>query len=165
MALADARALYPDLEVQDDKTDLIDKLLNRLAAWCIRFTPVVAVDPPDGLLLDATGCTHLWGGDAHYIYSITEKLNQRGYDVRLAIADTAALAWGVARFGKEPFLITQAIHLSTLMSLPPEALRLEADVLERRLGGLRQSSEVTGNIIFIDLRLDSRDANQQFEIA
>src|SRR5688572_26980956 len=31
MALADARALHPELEVQDDKPDLIDRLLHRLA--------------------------------------------------------------------------------------------------------------------------------------
>jgi protein ImuB len=59
MALADARALIPDLNVLDDKPELIDKLLKRLAEWCIRFTPVVAVDPPSGLLMDVTGCSHL----------------------------------------------------------------------------------------------------------
>src|SRR5688500_10172967 len=48
--LADARALIPNLEVLDDKPDLAEKLLTRLAEWCIRFTPIVAIDPPDGLL-------------------------------------------------------------------------------------------------------------------
>src|ERR1043166_518787 len=42
--------------------------------------------------------------------------------------------------------------------------RYHVDVLERRLGGLRQSSEVTGNIILVHLRLHSRDVNQLFEI-
>lgn len=131
MALADARALHPELEIQDDKPDLIDKLLARIAEWCIRFTPIVATDPPDGLLLDVTGCTHLWGGDDAYIKDITQKLQLRGYTVRLAMADTATLAWGVARYGKEPLVITASTHLNTLMSLPPEALRPEADVVER----------------------------------
>src|SRR5258706_9116756 len=85
MALADARAIFPELEVQDDKSDLIEKLLKRLAEWCIRFTPIVAVDPPNGLLLDATGCSHLWGGDASYIKEIIKKLNARRYDVRAAM--------------------------------------------------------------------------------
>ncbi len=70
MVLADARALIPDLEVQDDKPDLIEKLLKRLAEWCIRFSPVVATDSPDGLLLDVTGCSHLWGGDQEYLADI-----------------------------------------------------------------------------------------------
>src|SRR5438105_872511 len=101
MALADARAIFPELEVQDDKPDLIDKLLKRLAEWCIRFTPFVAVDPPDGLLLDATGCCHLWGGDVSYINEVVKKLNARGYDVRAAMADTVGVACGIARFGQE----------------------------------------------------------------
>jgi len=131
MTLADARALHPELEIQDDKVDLSDKLLQRLAAWCIRFTPLVAVDAPDGLMLDATGCTHLWGGDAGYLDFIKQKLNERGYDVRLAIAGTAALAWGTARFSTGPLVITEEVWAETFLRLPPEALRLEADVIER----------------------------------
>lgn len=131
MTLADARALHPELEIHDDKPELIDKLLARIAQWCIRFTPIVATDPPDGLLLDVTGCTHLWGGDDAYIKDITLRLQHRGYSVRLAMADTAALAWGVARYGKEPLVVNASTHLNTLMRLPPEALRPEPDVVER----------------------------------
>ena len=50
MTVADARAFVHDLEVLDDKPELPTKLLQRLAEWCIRFTPVVAVDLPDGLM-------------------------------------------------------------------------------------------------------------------
>lgn len=131
MVLADARAIIPELEVMDDKPDLIDKLLRRLAEWCIRFTPIVAIDPPDGLLLDATGCSHLWGGDAQYLKEIIKKLNARGYDVRSAMADTAGVAWGVARFGKEPLVIASTSHVEALMCLPTEALRLEIETVER----------------------------------
>ncbi|HEY9007458.1 MAG TPA: DNA polymerase Y family protein [Ohtaekwangia sp.] len=131
MSLADARAFTPDLEVLDDKPDLINKLLTRLAEWCIRFTPVVAIDPPDGLILDATGCTHLWKGDIPYLNEIIKRLNDRGYDVQAAIADTIGVAWGVARFGGEPFVIPRGMHIEALMNLPPEALRLEAEVIGR----------------------------------
>src|SRR6187401_348999 len=67
MVLADARAIVPDLQVLDDIPDLPAKLLKRLAEWCIRFSPFVAIDPPEGLILDATGCAHLWGGDSAYL--------------------------------------------------------------------------------------------------
>ena len=97
MVLADARAIIPDLQVMDDKPELIVRLLRRLAEWCIRFTPVVAVDPPDGLLLDASGCPHLWGAEQPYLVEIVEKLKARGYDVRTAIADNRSVAWAVAR--------------------------------------------------------------------
>jgi protein ImuB len=131
MALADARAIIPELEVLDDKPDLAVKLLKRLAEWCIRFTPIVAVDYPDGLLLDVTGCSHLWGGDQPYLAEIIKKINARGYDVRAAIADTIGLAWGAARFGKEPFVIASDQHMEVLMNLPPDALRIEPDTVER----------------------------------
>ncbi len=63
MVLADARAVATNLKVLDDKPDLPSRLLSKLAEWCIRFTPCVAANEPDGLLLDVTGCSHLWGGD------------------------------------------------------------------------------------------------------
>src|SRR5215468_8280026 len=56
MVVADARVIIPSLKIFDDKPGLPDKLLNSLAEWCIRFTPAVAFDLPDGLILDATGC-------------------------------------------------------------------------------------------------------------
>lgn len=142
MALADARAFIPDLEVLDDMPDLVGKLLKRLAEWCIRFTPIAAVDLPDGLLLDVTGCAHLWGGDAPYLADIVRRLNIRGYDVRAAMADTPGAAWAVARFGKEPLVIDSGRHIEAVLPLPPEALRLEADVVERlHKLGLRRISQ------------------------
>ena len=131
MVLADARAIIPSLQVLDDKPDLIDQLLKRLAEWGIRFTPSAAVDPPDGILLDASGCSHLWGGDESYLSAIVKKLDDRGYDVRAAIADTQGVAWAVARFGKEPLVIDSGRHIEALLPLPPEALRLEVETVER----------------------------------
>src|SRR5882724_97863 len=55
MALADARTIIPNLQFFDDRPELSGKLLKSIAEWCIRYTPVVAVDQPDGLILDATG--------------------------------------------------------------------------------------------------------------
>jgi protein ImuB len=131
MVLADARAIFPTLEVLDDKPDLIDRLLKRLAEWCIRFTPIVAVDPPDGLLFDASGCSHLWGGDLEYIKDIVKKLHSRGYDVRATMADTPGVAWAVARFGKDQQVIPVQGTIDALLPLPPEALQLEPETILR----------------------------------
>ncbi len=70
MVVADARAIYPTLKVVDDIPDLPQKLLKKIAEWCIRFTPVAAIDLPDGIILDVTGCAHLWGGEQCYIDEI-----------------------------------------------------------------------------------------------
>jgi protein ImuB len=131
MVLADARAAVPSVVALDDKPELAQKLLIRLAEWCIRYAPVVAVDPPNGLLLDASGCSHLWGGDTAYLADIEKKLGARGYRVRTAMADTVGASWAVARFGGEDNIIPPGQQQKAILDLPPQALRLETDSLER----------------------------------
>jgi protein ImuB len=81
--------------------------------------------------LDATGCSHLWGSDEIYLEAIVKKLNARGYDVRASMADTLGVAWAIARFGTAPFVIADGSHVEALIPLPPEALRLEPEIVER----------------------------------
>lgn len=59
MVLADARAICPRLLHEDYDTLALESLLQKLAVWSLRFTPIVALDRPDGLLLDISGCAHL----------------------------------------------------------------------------------------------------------
>jgi protein ImuB len=131
MTLADAKAIFPDLQAFDDKPNLTSQLLQRIAEWCIRFTPAAAPHPPDGVLLDATGCTHLWGGEEAYITDIVERLAARAYTARAAIADTIGTAWAIARFASESYVIASGHHREALSKLPPAALRLEAETVER----------------------------------
>jgi protein ImuB len=139
MMLADARAIIPSLQVFDDKPGLEDKLLRRIAEWCIRFAPVVAVDMPGGIILDATGCPHLWGGDSYYLIAIAQRFKVRGYDVRVGMADTIGCAWAVARFGQQSLLVESNKQFDTLLPLSPSSLRLEQETVEllNKLG-LRQ---------------------------
>ena len=142
MALADARALVPTLQAFDDKPQLAEKLLLRLAEYCIRFTPFAAADLPDGLLLDATGCAHLWGGEEKYIDSISKRLSKRGYAVRAAMAETIGAAWAIARYGKNELIIPGGKVATALLPLPPESLRLDQEIVERLYKlGLRQVSD------------------------
>jgi protein ImuB len=128
--VADARVIIPDLEVLDDEPNLSDRLLKRIAEWCIRFTPFAAVDLSDGIILDVTGCSYLWGGDEPYLKEIVNRLKTRGYYVRAAIADTIGAAWAVARYGKE-LIVTPGQQSEAILSLPSAALRLDADIIER----------------------------------
>lgn len=130
MVLADARAVTPDLEAIDDLPDLRERLLKRLAEWCIRFSPSVAIDLPDGLIIDATGCSHLWGGDDSYVDDITSKLLARGYDVKASMADTIGIAWGAARYTRWK-VVSPGQHAEAMMDMPPEALRLEDEAVAR----------------------------------
>jgi protein ImuB len=99
MALADAKAMYPTLTVVDADPDADRGLLEAIADWCDRYTPLVGLDPPDGLMLDITGCAHLFGGEAAFCGDIVQRLGLQGFAARAAIADTVGCAWAVARYG------------------------------------------------------------------
>jgi protein ImuB len=131
MAAADARAAVPGLVSIDDTPGKAAKLLRLLGLWCIRYTPIVAVDLPDGLILDISGCAHLWGGERGYLKEIVLKLRNTGFDARAAIADTPGAAWAVARFGVVSPIVPPGKQSPAIAGLPPAALRLETAILER----------------------------------
>ncbi len=131
MAVADARAIYPSLEVLDDEPGLTTKLLKKLAEWCIRYTPVVSLDPEEGLILEVTGCAHLWGGERAYLMDIISRFKGLGYQVRAALADTIGTAWGLSRFGEQASIVEPGQQTAAILSLPPQALRLDPEVTDR----------------------------------
>lgn len=131
MVVADVRAIFPSVTVFPDDPAAERKLLENMALWCIRYTPVAAIDPPDGLMLDISGCTHLWGGELAYLQSLAERFGKSGYEVRAAIADTIGAARAMARFGKGSLIAGPGRQEQALLPLPPAALRLDAPVLQR----------------------------------
>lgn len=131
MVVADVRAILPSVEVFSADAVAEEKLLKDLAGWCIRYSPVVAADASDGLILDISGCPHLWGGEQAYIRSVTLRLRKGGYDVCAAIADTVGVAWAVARYGRNEMIVESGKQAEALSSLPPAALRLDNVTLQR----------------------------------
>ena len=99
LALADARARYPRIAVADADPAVDARTLAAIADWCDRYTPLVGLDPPDGLLLDITGCAHLFGGEEAMCRDVVERLARHGFHARAAVADTVGCAWAVARYG------------------------------------------------------------------
>ncbi len=142
MTVADARAIIPSLKVLDDQPELAIKLLKGLAEWCIRYTPAVAIDLPDGIILDVSGCSHLWGSEKQYLTAIHTRFKDFGYDIKLAMADTIGAAWAMARFGHNLYIIESGSQSAALLSLPAAALRLDVTTVERlEKLGLRQISQ------------------------
>ncbi|MEC9343070.1 MAG: DNA polymerase Y family protein, partial [Pseudomonadota bacterium] len=74
MALADARAIHPALRVEaaDEAGDAM--ALRRLALWCQCVSPLTRPDPPDGIVIDITGCAHLFGGEAGLAGTLATRL-------------------------------------------------------------------------------------------
>jgi protein ImuB len=138
MALADAKAMYPTLTVADADADADRCLLVAIADWCDRWTPLIGLDPPDGLMLDITGCAHLFGGEAAFCGSIVQRLRLQGLAARAAIADTVGCAWAVARFhhpslflhpplqggGEESIIVPPGAARDALLGLGLAALRI-----------------------------------------
>jgi protein ImuB len=97
MPLATARAMLPALELIDADPVADGKMLNAIADWCDRFTPLVALDGADGLFLDITGCAHLFGGEASMMTAVCDGLTRQGFIVSGAIAGTAVAARALTR--------------------------------------------------------------------
>ncbi len=114
LGLADARARMPDLPVieQDDAADA--RWLERLAGACERFTPMTALDPPDGLVLDVTGCLHAHDSEAALADLVVDTFEVMR--LRTAYADTPETAQGLARFA-----------VPSIAALPVAALRLDPE--------------------------------------
>ncbi|WP_246104227.1 Y-family DNA polymerase [Mucilaginibacter corticis] len=131
MALADACAAVPGLLAINEVPGQAAKLLRLIGLGCIRYTPVVSLDLPDGLMLDISGCAHLWGGEREYLKEIVLKLRAAGFDARAAIADTQGAAWAVARFALRQPIVAGGAQAAAVAGLPPAALRLAPEALEK----------------------------------
>ena len=107
MALADARAMYPAIAVVEADPEADRNLLEAIADWCDRYTPLVGLDPPDGLMFDITGCAHLFGGEAALCGDIVRRLAAQGFHARVAVADTVGCAWAVARYASNEIEIVR----------------------------------------------------------
>src|SRR5678816_255284 len=79
--LANARAMVQALSIlpADERADA--RLLETIADWCDRFTPLVTLDSPDGLFLDITGAAHLFGTEAAMLASVTQRIAGHGFAV------------------------------------------------------------------------------------
>ena len=60
---------------------------------------MVAAAPPHGLVIDISGCAHLFGGEASLIADVVTRLERLGFSASHAIAATPAAAMALARFG------------------------------------------------------------------
>jgi protein ImuB len=131
MLAADCRAILPELQILDYDTEQPGILLVALAEWCIRYTPFISIEASDTLILDASGCTHLWGGEEQYLRDIQHKFENFGYTIKIAMADTIGTAWAVCKFGQNTSIIKSGFETDSLKLLPPAALRLEIGILDK----------------------------------
>lgn len=72
--------------------------LTALRRWAGKYSPWVAEQEPDGLVIDLTGCAHLFGGEAGMLAQVEEDCTDMGLGVQLGLADSLGAAWALARY-------------------------------------------------------------------
>ena len=142
LGLADARAMHPHSEIIEEDSAARARLLEGLADWCDRYTPLVACDAPDGLFLDISGCAHLFGGEKAMLGDILARLFDQGFETRAGLASTPGAAWASARYGRAQ-VVEPGEEADALSPMPLPALRLPArTVTGLQAVGLRFCSAV-----------------------
>ncbi|MGI4876485.1 MAG: Y-family DNA polymerase, partial [Janthinobacterium lividum] len=125
LTLTNARARIPDLVAvaHDPAADMA--LLDWLADACDRFSPMVATDPPRGIVIDITGCVHPFGDEAGLAADLSRRVQRHGLSPAIALADTPEAANALAAFGGD-----------TVTALPVAALRVDGEIHQalRRAG-------------------------------
>ena len=96
--LRDARAMCPDLVTRLANPRLDAAFLTALRRWAGKFSPWVAEEAPESLVIDLTGCAHLFGGEEALLESVIEECSDLGLTVHGGIADTLGAAWALARY-------------------------------------------------------------------
>ena len=146
MALADARAMHPSLQIHDADPEADAATHAALVDWCRLFTPLAAPDGLDAAMLDISGAAHLFGGEITLMDTIVARQAKQGFAVRPAIAATPGAAWALARYGSRRLIddgIGAAEGAKLFAPMPLAALRLDETVIAR-LGqaGLRRVGDL-----------------------
>ncbi|MCU0815824.1 MAG: DNA polymerase Y family protein [Cypionkella sp.] len=97
-SLRDATALCADLQTLPEDAQGDRAFLAALGRWAGKFSPWIAEDPPDALIVDLTGAAHLFGGEDGVLAQVAQDCADLGLSLRAAVADTRGAAWALARY-------------------------------------------------------------------
>jgi protein ImuB len=144
--LANARAMVERLAIMpaDEKADAA--LLEGIADWCDRFTPLISLDSPDGLFLDITGAAHLFGGETKMLATVTASIAKQGFTIQGAIAGTSLAAHALARYAPST-IVPPGGEAEAVAPLPITALECDDKTLRAlHHAGLKAVGMVAGRL-------------------
>ncbi|MFW2231655.1 DNA polymerase Y family protein [Rhizobium leguminosarum] len=135
MPAAKAQALFQGLRMIDADAAADEAALDRITMWALsQYSPIVAVDPPDGIVMDTEGADHLQGGEERMLTSIANRFRAKGLTARVAIAETWGAANACARaINRETVIVPRGETVRAVEKLPLSLLRLP----EKIVGDLR----------------------------
>ncbi|MGC4026257.1 MAG: DNA polymerase Y family protein [Mesorhizobium sp.] len=132
LTLADARARVPGLVAIEHDLHADRLWLERIADYCDLWSPMVELDPPDGVTLDITGCTHLFGSETTMALEVERRFHAARMSLRYAYAGTPEAAQALARFHTVP--VTDEHQAIRNVSIAALRLEKEAETALRRAG-------------------------------
>ena len=125
--LRDAHAMCAGLVTRQQNPQAEAAFLDVLTRWAGRFSPWVAAHPPDGLMLDVTGCAHLFGGEEALMEQLVQDAADMGVTARTGLADTVGAAWALARYAGQT-----AAHARSGDAIDQEARATRSRAAKRR---------------------------------
>jgi protein ImuB len=96
--LRDAMAMCPDLMTRLRNPQVEARFLAGLRRWAGGYSPWVGLMGEAGLVLDITGCAHLFGGEEGLLTAVDEDCARFGLSLRAGIADTVGAAWALGHY-------------------------------------------------------------------
>ncbi len=135
MPAAKAQALFRGLLMVDADAAADAAALERITLWALTiYSPIVAVDGIDGIVMDTEGADHLQGGELPMVTKIANQFLSRKLTARVSVADTWGAAHACARAtNKETVIVPVGEAVRAVERLPISLLRLP----EKIVGDLR----------------------------
>lgn len=148
MPAAKAQALFRGLMLVDADPAADAAALERITLWALtKYSPIVAVDGADGIVLDTEGADHLQGGELPMITTFSNQFLGRNLSARIAIADTWGAAHACARaINRETVIVPIGETVKAVERLPITLLRLaEKTVTDLRVLGFQTIGELANS--------------------
>ncbi|KIV64829.1 DNA polymerase-like protein [Rhizobium sp. UR51a] len=145
MPAAKAQAIFRDLMMVDADPAADAAALERIALWALTFySPIVAVDGTDGIVMDTEGADHLQGGEQPMLEKVANQFRAKGLTARVAIADTWGAAHACARaITRETVIVPRGEIVRAVEKLPLSLLRLPDKIVgDLRTLGFRSIGEL-----------------------
>ncbi len=130
MTLAEASALCAGLAHRPYDARQDARALEGLGRWMMaRFSPQVAVQPPDAIFAEIGGSVRLLGGLDVIARQVALAMRWLRIGAHLAVAPTAGAAWALAAAGRQR-IIDESETAAALDPLPVAALRIDPAIAD-----------------------------------
>ncbi|PVE50218.1 nucleotidyltransferase [Agrobacterium tumefaciens] len=130
MPAAKARSLFRGLMLVDADPQADAAALERITLWALTiYSPIVAIDGIDGIVMDTEGADHLQGGELPMVTKIANQFLGRKLTARVAVADSWGAAHACARaISRETIVVPAGETVRAVEKLPISLLRLPTKI-------------------------------------